>query len=132
MRRGDLVWPCYDAKMARAVPGVVVKTKQRRVLVRFKPWASDDNKVIEVWFSKRPETFDSEWSKLKTNRTTLGYGPRYIYSGWATTDETMKFFVHGARGTYYRLRTEKQMTVHGNPSFKDSMKDEIAELKATL
>lgn len=31
MKRGDVVWPYYDAKMARGTPGIVVKTKQNTV-----------------------------------------------------------------------------------------------------
>lgn len=133
MRRGDVVWPCYDAKMGRAVPGVVIATRQNKmVLVRFKPWVSEDkDKMMEVWFRRRPNVHESYWSVTGNNKKSL-YGPRYLWSAWAREDDTMELFLGRGSGTYYMLRTEKQMTKHGNPSFMEKMKDAIAELKATI
>jgi hypothetical protein len=118
--------------MGRAVPGVVIATRQNKmVLVRFKPWVSDDqDKTLDVWFRRRPNVNDSHWSVTGNNKKRL-FGPRYIWSAWARGDDTMEIFIGGC-GSYYMLRTEKQMTKHGNPSFMEKMKDKIAELKATL
>jgi hypothetical protein len=132
MKRGDIVWPCYDGKMGRGCPGIVVKTNQNKaVLVRFKPWVSDDpNQILEVWFRRRANTHDCEWSKTKNNPVRL-FGPRYGFSAWARDDNTMELFI-GGQGSYYRLRTEKQMRIHGCnlPMSDEKITAVLAELRA--
>jgi len=132
MKRGDIVWPCYDGKMGRAVPGVVVRTKQNNMLlVRFIPWVSDTQTTIDVWFRRRLNTQDSYWSKTGNN-TVQKFAPRHVFSAWAIEDDTMNMFIGGGQGSYYLLRTEAMMTWYGPPDFKEKERDTIASLLATL
>jgi hypothetical protein len=131
MKRGDVVWPCYDGKMGRGVPGIVVKTKQKAVLVHFKPWVSDDpNKILEVWFRRRAWVFPPRMWANSNNRRRLS-GARYKYSAWAHEDDTMEVLI-GCSGSYYSLRTEKQMRIHGCelPMSDENIAAVLAELCA--
>jgi len=132
MKRGTIVWPCYDGKMGRAVPAVVVRTKQNNMLLlRFTPWASETSTTIDVWFRRRLNTLDSYWSKTGINNIQK-FAPRHVFSAWATEDDTMNMFIGGNQGSYYLLRTEAMMTKYGNPSFMEKERDNIAALLATL
>jgi hypothetical protein len=132
MKRGDVVWPCYDAKMGRGVPGIVIKTKQTNgVLVRFRIYAGDDDEIVEAWFKRRANTHDVEWSKLGKNPIRL-FGPRHKYSAWVKEDDMMQLFIGGNRGSYYLLRTEKQMRKHGSklPISNEGIAKVLADLRA--
>lgn len=52
MKRGQKVWVCYDGKLCRASPGVILKTHRGwRVLVEFIPYGGEE--LMQVWFRMR-------------------------------------------------------------------------------
>jgi hypothetical protein len=132
MKRGQIVWPCYDGKMGRAVPGIVIRTGQNhKVLVRFTPYAAEQPGTIDVWFKRSLNTQDPYWS-VNGHNNVQKFAPRHKFSAWAREDDMMNYIIGGDQGSYYLLRTEAMMTKYGNPSFKGEQAGNIAALRATL
>jgi hypothetical protein len=132
MKRGQIVWPCYDGKLGRAVPGIVVRTNQHNmVLVRFSPWIDDDNKVLDVWFRRRANTQDADSSKLGHNKVRL-FGQRYDFNAWVREDETMNMFIGGNQGSYYSLCTDSDLFRYIDRGFRATQDLKIQSLQATI
>ncbi len=90
MKTGSKCFVCYDGKYGRRVLGEVIATKQSKILVQFPEWASEDGTVLQHWFRRK-------------SRGVMFGGPRYYYSGYVPTKDSVMNKLFGAPGDYYRV-----------------------------